>query len=474
MALDRLRGRVPRSRSTRSISRSRSSARPSDSRSAGRAIPTGDSRASGIRPAGSVSTPGTRADPLLLQAAARLQPRRRRTTRSSLAKQFTTSRSVSRTCSGSASAISATGNPLQLQGLAERQARARARGRSRRTFRTGPGETGTHPGSIVLVAHNADATFGDVTRHSGPAVSRARADARAIGTRRVDEDRVRHAAGARRASRGRLDRALGGRVARRLAERHEITIYASRPPTVAAPDGTASRYRLVPHGARPRRSARTQTRMAAASADRPFFASVFHPLEYWTAGRRATSGAQDSTSSTSSTTRRHCRFSGGSRGAKLVLHMHCEWLTQLDGRMIDRRLRHADLIVGCSDHITDKVRERFPQHADRCVTIYNGVDVEHGGRARRRPRRTPIRLLNVGRVSAGEGPPRARRRTRARRRARTRRPTDDPRRGVAGPVRVRGEDLGRPARPATWPASTAAATCSTFASGCRPAVARSA
>ena len=26
-----------------------------------------------------------------------------------------------------------------------------------------PGETGTHPGSVVLVAHQADATFGDVT-----------------------------------------------------------------------------------------------------------------------------------------------------------------------------------------------------------------------------------------------------------------------------------------------------------------------
>ena len=47
--------------------------------------------------------------------------------------------------------------------------------------------------------------------------------------------------------------------------------------------------------------------------------------------------------------------------------------------MIDRRLRHADLIVGCSEYITDQIRERFPHHAARCTTIYNGVDVESRG-----------------------------------------------------------------------------------------------
>jgi glycosyltransferase involved in cell wall biosynthesis len=134
-------------------------------------------------------------------------------------------------------------------------------------------------------------------------------------------------------------------------------------------------------------------------ATRPFFASVFNPLEYWLRV------AQD--------VRRQeidvvhiCNYSqalpilGRLTSAKLVLHMHCEWLSQLDRRVIGRRLRHADLIVGCSEYITNKVRERFPQHASRCMTIYNGVDT---GTGPRRPDPETVRLLHVGRVSPEKG-----------------------------------------------------------------------
>ena len=82
--------------------------------------------------------------------------------------------------------------------------------------------------------------------------------------------------------------------------------------------------------------------------------------------------------------------------------MHCEWLSQLHARTIERRLRHADLIVGCSDYITDKVRERFPQHAARCVTIYNGVADARPATPAARGGKT-VELLNVGRVSPEKG-----------------------------------------------------------------------
>jgi glycosyltransferase involved in cell wall biosynthesis len=91
---------------------------------------------------------------------------------------------------------------------------------------------------------------------------------------------------------------------------------------------------------------------------------------------------------------------------KIVLHMHCEWLTQLDRSMIEARLSEVDLIVGCSEYITEKIRSGFPRFASRCQTIYNGVDVNHfvgrgdhvttksdGGR----------RLLFVGGVSPEKG-----------------------------------------------------------------------
>jgi glycosyltransferase involved in cell wall biosynthesis len=89
--------------------------------------------------------------------------------------------------------------------------------------------------------------------------------------------------------------------------------------------------------------------------------------------------------------------------SKIVLHMHCEWLTQFDRRLIGRRLRHVDLIVGCSDHITEKIRRTFPEYADRCVTVYNGVDPERFN-GRGCPRGGGERqVLFVGRISPEKG-----------------------------------------------------------------------
>jgi glycosyltransferase involved in cell wall biosynthesis len=190
-------------------------------------------------------------------------------------------------------------------------------------------------------------------------------------------------------------------VATRLSDRHHVSIYASRPPSVGGPPAGDVTYRLIPHesGRRVLRVLRLAWRLLPV--DRPFFASVLHPLEYWLrVGRDIQREGLDvvhvfNYSQALPILRRLT-------DAKLVLHMHCEWLSQLDARMIDRRLRHADLIVGCSEYITNKVRERFPQHAARCTTIYNGVETDLA--------RTPdaasdgsIRLLNVGRVSPEKG-----------------------------------------------------------------------
>ena len=190
-------------------------------------------------------------------------------------------------------------------------------------------------------------------------------------------------------------------VAKRLAEDHDVAIYASRPPAPVVPPADGITYRFVPHGAAQVVVRALRRAWRLLPADRPFFASLLHPFEYWL--RLALD------------VRRHPRdvvhvfnysqalpFLRRLTRSKLVLHMHCEWLSQLDGRMIERRLRHADLIVGCSDYITDKVRERFPQHAARCVTIYNGVADARPATPAARGGRT-VELLNVGRVSPEKG-----------------------------------------------------------------------
>jgi glycosyltransferase involved in cell wall biosynthesis len=90
--------------------------------------------------------------------------------------------------------------------------------------------------------------------------------------------------------------------------------------------------------------------------------------------------------------------------AKIALHMHCEWLSQLDYQVMADRLGRCDLVLGSSEYITDKVRLRFPQYGDRCQTVYNGVDA---GRFMRPEASPPTsgekRLLFVGRVSPEKG-----------------------------------------------------------------------
>ena len=193
-------------------------------------------------------------------------------------------------------------------------------------------------------------------------------------------------------------------VAERLTERHEVTVYASAPPRGPAPDGSAIAYRFVEHGRARLLTRALRLAWRALPDRRPFFASLLHPVEYWlrVAWRIRRDGADVVHVFNYS---QALPFLRRLTGAKLVLHMHCEWLSQLDRRMIDRRLDHADLIVGCSDHVTDLIRERFPRHAARCRTIYNGIDPP-ATPPEEKPSTHPdtaIRLLNVGRVSPEKG-----------------------------------------------------------------------
>ncbi|MFC1812477.1 glycosyltransferase family 4 protein [Thermodesulfobacteriota bacterium] len=91
---------------------------------------------------------------------------------------------------------------------------------------------------------------------------------------------------------------------------------------------------------------------------------------------------------------------------KIVLHMQCEWLTQLDKIMIEKSLQKTDMVIGCSEYITETIRRRFPRFSDRCVTVYNGVDSEYftsspqsGSSVKKRAKR----LLYVGRISPEKG-----------------------------------------------------------------------
>ena len=90
---------------------------------------------------------------------------------------------------------------------------------------------------------------------------------------------------------------------------------------------------------------------------------------------------------------------------RIVLHMHCDKLWQMDHKMIERRVKKADLILGCSQYITDNFRQRFPQLAARCHTLYNGVDLAKFEEPERNKEKklNYNRLLYVSKVSPEKG-----------------------------------------------------------------------
>jgi glycosyltransferase involved in cell wall biosynthesis len=59
----------------------------------------------------------------------------------------------------------------------------------------------------------------------------------------------------------------------------------------------------------------------------------------------------------------------------IVLHMHCEWMSQIDQRTARSRLQSVSRLLGCSTHVASLVQNRFPQLASRCAVLHNGVDL---------------------------------------------------------------------------------------------------
>ena len=88
--------------------------------------------------------------------------------------------------------------------------------------------------------------------------------------------------------------------------------------------------------------------------------------------------------------------------ARVVLHMHCQWLEEFDAAVIERRIEAADLVLGVSNFIAAGVRRRFPSFAERCSHIHNGADIALFARpAGVLPK--PKQLLYVGRLAPEKG-----------------------------------------------------------------------
>ena len=93
------------------------------------------------------------------------------------------------------------------------------------------------------------------------------------------------------------------------------------------------------------------------------------------------------------------------RSAKIILHLHCEWVNRLNRDAIAPRLAKTDLIISCSDYVTNKIKHRFPEYAGICRTVNNGVDANYfvpsSGNLTQQDRN--IQILFVGRISPEKG-----------------------------------------------------------------------
>jgi glycosyltransferase involved in cell wall biosynthesis len=88
--------------------------------------------------------------------------------------------------------------------------------------------------------------------------------------------------------------------------------------------------------------------------------------------------------------------------ARIVLHMQAQWLEQFDAAVIERRVRAADLVLGCSDFIASGARRRFPSLAQRFRHIYNGANITLFARPPGvQPK--PKQILFVGRIAPEKG-----------------------------------------------------------------------
>ena len=56
----------------------------------------------------------------------------------------------------------------------------------------------------------------------------------------------------------------------------------------------------------------------------------------------------------------------------VILRMHCDWMEELPHRMVERRLKNVEAVVGCCEFVASGIRRRFPEIKNRCSVVYNG------------------------------------------------------------------------------------------------------
>jgi glycosyltransferase involved in cell wall biosynthesis len=194
--------------------------------------------------------------------------------------------------------------------------------------------------------------------------------------------------------------------ARRLAQRHDVTIYAPLAPGQAREERGPGNVlvRRIPHVLR--RLHRTLDLATGLVEMRPpYFASSAFFREYATAVARGVARDPPDVVHIQSCAQFIPSMRRAAPRTRIVFHVHDESLTHLDAAQMAQRLAMADAVVTCSDYVTQCWRAWFSSRQAHIHTVRNGVDLEQFRPAApdEAAPAAPSEVLYVGRVSPEKG-----------------------------------------------------------------------
>ena len=195
-------------------------------------------------------------------------------------------------------------------------------------------------------------------------------------------------------------------LARRLADRYEVVVYAPRTHGQAARERWGGiEIRRIPFVARRLHKA-MQLLAGRLRSSAPYFTSRLYYKEYFSQVARDLAKSRPDVVHLPQQMQFASLFKRAAPGVRVVVHIHQDELAKLDRALLRRDLADVDAVATVSEFVTAGARARLPEMAARIHTVGNGVDVLRFRPAARKPdERQPrlLRLLYVGRIAPDKG-----------------------------------------------------------------------
>ena len=194
-------------------------------------------------------------------------------------------------------------------------------------------------------------------------------------------------------------------LASRLAADHDISIYANRGPGQASDETDHLGIAIKRFGVPSKPLFQLADRVSGFwNVSPPLFATPVYYRQY--AKRLALAArAQQIDILHLNTFFQHASIARHyNPSAQLVLHMHDQTVSRLPADYVRPHLDNIDKFLAVSNHVAERFKSHFPEHAKRCFTLYNGVDTERFRPVpidKNRPKQP--RILHVSRISPEKG-----------------------------------------------------------------------